>query len=63
VIAFGYLFLKYLNLMTLDAKDLASAWNNKDTVDDRAIGSIRVARGENVHFRTAKMGYFIAVPY
>jgi len=33
------------------------------TVDDRAVGSISVTRGENVHFRTAEMGYFIAEPY
>lgn len=33
------------------------------TADDKAIGSIGVFRKENIHFRTAEMGYYIAQPY
>ncbi len=33
------------------------------TLDDRAIGCIGVHRKENVHARTAEMGYYIAEPY
>lgn len=33
------------------------------TVDNRAIGSIGVFRKDNIHFRTAEMGYYIAEPY
>ncbi len=33
------------------------------TVDDRVIGSIGVFRCENIHFRTAEMGYYIGEPY
>ena len=33
------------------------------TVDDTAIGSIGVFRRENIHFRTAEMGYYIGEPY
>lgn len=32
-------------------------------VEDKAIGSIGVFRKENIHFRTAEMGYYIAEPY
>lgn len=33
------------------------------TVDDKAIGSIGVFRKDNIHSRTAEMGYYIAEPY
>lgn len=33
------------------------------TVDGKAIGSIGVFRCENIHFRTAELGYYIAEPY
>lgn len=33
------------------------------TVDDKAVGSIGVFRKENIHFRTAEMGYYIAQPH
>lgn len=33
------------------------------TVNDRVIGSIGVFRKDNIHFRTAEMGYYIAEPY
>lgn len=33
------------------------------TVDDQAIGSIGVFRRENIHFKTAEMGYYIGEEY
>lgn len=33
------------------------------TFDDKVIGSIGVFRCENIHFRTAEMGYYIGEPY
>lgn len=33
------------------------------TVDDKAIGSIGVFRKENIHSRTAELGYYVAEPY
>ena len=33
------------------------------TVDGKVTGSISVFRGENVHARTAEMGYYIGEPY
>ncbi len=33
------------------------------TVDDKAIGSIGVFRCNNIHFRSAEMGYYIAESY
>ena len=32
-------------------------------VDGRAIGSIAVERGKNIHFRTAELGYYLGEPY
>ena len=33
------------------------------TLDDKAIGSIGVFQQDNIHFRTAEMGYYIGEPY
>lgn len=33
------------------------------TVGDQVVGSIGVFRCENIHFRTAEMGYYIGEPY
>lgn len=33
------------------------------TVDGRVVGSIGVFRCENIHFRTAELGYYIGEPY
>jgi ribosomal-protein-alanine N-acetyltransferase len=33
------------------------------TVEDKAVGSIAVFRKENIHCRTAEMGYYIAEPF
>lgn len=55
-----------------DAKDFIKAMLGADknityafaiTVEDKAIGSIGVFRKDNIHSRTAEMGYYIAEPY
>lgn len=33
------------------------------TVDDEVVGSIGVFRCDNIHSRTAEMGYYIGEPY
>ena len=33
------------------------------TLDDKVIGSIGVFRQENIHYRTAEMGYYIGEKY
>ena len=33
------------------------------TVDDKAVGSIGVFRCDNIHFRTAEVGYYVGEPY
>ena len=33
------------------------------TVNDKVVGSIGVFRCDNIHFRTAEMGYYIGEPY
>ena len=33
------------------------------TADDRAVGGIGIFRQENIHARTAEMGYYIAEPF
>ena len=33
------------------------------TVDDNAVGSIGVFRKDNIHCKTAEMGYYVAEPY
>ena len=33
------------------------------TADDRVVGSIGIFRCDNIHFRTAEMGYYIGEPY
>jgi RimJ/RimL family protein N-acetyltransferase len=51
-----------------DAKDLALALKNETfafavTADNKVIGSIGVFRQENIHKRTAELGYYIAQEY
>ena len=51
-----------------DAKDLALALKNETfafavTADNKEIGSIGVFRQENIHKRTAELGYYIAQEY
>jgi ribosomal-protein-alanine N-acetyltransferase len=33
------------------------------TVDDTVVGSIGIFRQDNIHFRTAELGYYIGEPY
>lgn len=55
-----------------DAEDYISAMLQSDenttyafaiTVEDKAIGSIGVFRKDNIHCRTAEMGYYVAEPF
>ena len=55
-----------------DAKDYIQAMLDADedktfpyaiTHEDQVIGSIGVFRKDNIHFRTAELGYYIAEPY
>lgn len=55
-----------------DAREYISAMLNADetktfafaiAVEDRAVGSMGVFRQENIHARTAEMGYYIGRPY
>ncbi|WP_312441511.1 GNAT family N-acetyltransferase [Lacrimispora sp.] len=51
----------YITSMLSADKDVTYAF--AITVDDKAIGSIGVFRCNNIHFRTAEMGYYIAESY
>lgn len=55
-----------------DAKEFISAMLHSDqqatfafaiAVDDRAVGSIGLFRRDNIHVRTAELGYYIAEPF
>jgi RimJ/RimL family protein N-acetyltransferase len=55
-----------------NARDFITAMLNADkkttyafaiTVDDKAVGSIGVFRKDNIHSRTAEMGYYVSEPY
>ena len=55
-----------------DAEDYIRAMLSSDknstfafaiTLNDKVIGSIGVFRQDNIHFRTAEMGYYIGEPY
>ena len=55
-----------------DARDFIDAMRNADktstfafaiAVDGRAVGSIGVFRMDNIHHRTAEMGYYVAEPF
>ena len=57
---------------TSDAKDFIVAMLNADikttyafaiTMDDKAVGSIGVFRKDNIHSRTAEMGYYVSELY
>jgi RimJ/RimL family protein N-acetyltransferase len=48
----------FLSTMLNSPKDKTYAF--AITADDRVVGSIGVFRKDNIHFRTAEMGYFIA---
>lgn len=55
-----------------DAEDFIRAMLSADkdntfafaiTLDDKAIGSIGVFRQDNIHCKTAEMGYYVGEPY
>lgn len=45
------------------SSDKAKTFAFAITVNDKVVGSIGVFRCENIHFRTAEMGYYIGEPY
>jgi len=51
----------YISAMLNSDKDKTYAF--AITADDKAIGSIGVFRKDNIHVRTAEMGYYIAQAY
>ncbi|NLL05798.1 MAG: GNAT family N-acetyltransferase [Clostridiaceae bacterium] len=52
---------EYITAMLNSDKDKTYAF--AITVEDNAIGSIGVFRKDNIHYRTAEIGYYIAEPY
>ncbi|MDE6761471.1 MAG: GNAT family N-acetyltransferase [Lachnospiraceae bacterium] len=50
-------------IMAMLSSDKTKTFAFAIVVDDRVIGSIGVFRCENIHFRTAEMGYYIGEPY
>lgn len=53
--------IAYISAMLDADKDKVYAF--AITIDDKAIGSIGVFRKDNIHFKTAEMGYYIAEEY
>ena len=51
----------YIRAMLLADPDKCFAF--AVTLNDEAIGSIGVFRGENIHSRTAELGYYLGEPY
>jgi RimJ/RimL family protein N-acetyltransferase len=52
---------QYIELMLNADREKAFAF--AITVEDQAIGSIGVFRKDNIHFRTAELGYYISEEY
>ena len=52
---------EYINSMIAADKNKTFAF--AITVDDKLVGSIGVFRCDNIHSRTAEMGYYIGEPY
>ena len=52
---------EYITMML--SADNASNFSFAIVADDRVVGNIGAFRGENIHFRTAEMGYYIGEPY
>lgn len=52
---------EYINSMLAADKNKTFAF--AITVDDKVVGSIGVFRCDNIHSRTAEMGYYIGEPY
>jgi ribosomal-protein-alanine N-acetyltransferase len=51
----------FISSMLKAKKDSQYAWTI--TVDNKTIGSIGVFRKDNIHQRTAEMGYYVAEPW
>lgn len=51
----------YITAMLAADKDKTFAF--AITLDDKVIGSIGVFRCDNIHYRTAELGYYIGEPY
>lgn len=51
----------YIRAMLAADKDKTFAF--AITLDDKVIGSIGVFRCDNIHYRTAELGYYIGEPY
>ncbi len=52
---------EYITAMLAADKEMTYAF--AITIEDKAIGSIGVFRKDNIHIRTAEMGYYVAEPY
>lgn len=52
---------EYINSMRMADKNKTLAF--AITVDDKVVGSIGVFRCDNIHSRTAEIGYYIGEPY
>lgn len=50
-------------ISTMLQADPAKVFAFAIVVEDRAVGSIGVFRQENIHFRTAELGYYLGRPY
>ena len=50
-------------IMAMLAADKTKTFAFAITADDRVVGSIGIFRCDNIHFRTAEMGYYIGEPY
>lgn len=50
-------------IRTMLSGDKDSTFAFAITLDGKVIGSIGVFRQDNIHFRTAEMGYYIGEPY
>ena len=53
--------VEFINSMLSADKDNVFAF--AITVNDRVVGSISAFRNENIHFRTAELGYYISEQY
>lgn len=50
-------------ILAMRAADQTKTFAFAITADDEVIGSIGIFRGENIHFRTAEMGYYLGEAY
>lgn len=51
----------YINMMLKENPDKTFAF--AIVADNKVVGSIGVFRKDNIHFRTAELGYYVAEPY